>query len=156
MLWVLWVCLCVCVCLYLFVVSVVRSFVRSFVGWWVGYLVGCFVCVFVVCLLACLLACLFFFLCVCVFVRRSLHISTCWQLIGTCKRPEVQDIVRQLHNTHWGLVCPAETPEGQALHAERTQLTCNDIRIPDWWWTFMNDSTDVEWLWKSSNAFSWL
>src|SRR5690606_21527197 len=21
---------------------------------------------------------------------------------------------RQLHNTHWGLVCPAETPEGQA------------------------------------------
>merc|ERR1719284_1540547 len=22
---------------------------------------------------------------------------------------------RQLHNTHWGLVCPAETPEGQAV-----------------------------------------
>jgi len=21
---------------------------------------------------------------------------------------------RQLHNTHWGMVCPAETPEGQA------------------------------------------
>ena len=20
---------------------------------------------------------------------------------------------RQLHNTHWGMVCPAETPEGQ-------------------------------------------
>ena len=22
---------------------------------------------------------------------------------------------RQLHNTHWGYVCPAETPEGQAV-----------------------------------------
>ena len=22
---------------------------------------------------------------------------------------------RQLHNTHWGMVCPAETPEGQAV-----------------------------------------
>lgn len=21
---------------------------------------------------------------------------------------------RQLHNSHWGMVCPAETPEGQA------------------------------------------
>jgi len=21
---------------------------------------------------------------------------------------------RQLHNTHWGMICPAETPEGQA------------------------------------------
>ena len=21
---------------------------------------------------------------------------------------------RQLHNTHWGMLCPAETPEGQA------------------------------------------
>lgn len=24
---------------------------------------------------------------------------------------------RQLHNTHWGMVCPAETPEGQAVRA---------------------------------------
>merc|ERR1740138_1984503 len=22
---------------------------------------------------------------------------------------------RQLHNTHWGMICPAETPEGQAV-----------------------------------------
>ena len=22
---------------------------------------------------------------------------------------------RQLHNTHWGMVCPAETPEGQTI-----------------------------------------
>lgn len=22
---------------------------------------------------------------------------------------------RQLHNTHWGFICPAETPEGQAV-----------------------------------------
>ena len=22
---------------------------------------------------------------------------------------------RQLHNSHWGMVCPAETPEGQAV-----------------------------------------
>ena len=43
-----------------------------------------------------------------------------------CWEDEVGD-VRQLHNTHWGLVCPAETPEGQALQTERTQLTCNDI-----------------------------
>ena len=23
--------------------------------------------------------------------------------------------MRQLHNTHWGMICPAETPEGQAV-----------------------------------------
>jgi len=30
---------------------------------------------------------------------------------------------RQLHNTHWGMVCPAETPEGQAgERAKRSSL----------------------------------
>ncbi|KAF2090959.1 DNA-directed RNA polymerase II polypeptide [Saccharata proteae CBS 121410] len=33
---------------------------------------------------------------------------------------------RQLHNTHWGLVCPAETPEGQACGlVKNLSLMCN-------------------------------
>jgi DNA-directed RNA polymerase II subunit RPB2 len=33
---------------------------------------------------------------------------------------------RQLHNTHWGLVCPAETPEGQACGlVKNLALMCN-------------------------------
>lgn len=28
---------------------------------------------------------------------------------------DVQAKPRQLHNTHWGFICPAETPEGQAV-----------------------------------------
>ena len=30
------------------------------------------------------------------------------------------DVSRQLHNTHWGLVCPAETPEGQ-VHGQESR-----------------------------------
>ena len=105
-------------------------------------------CLFdLVCLFACLLACLvvrfcffvYLSVCHCLFVIVCLFVCfycVCVRLcvgccalalVGTWKRPEVQHIVRQLHNTHWGLVCPAETPEGQALQTERTQLTCNDI-----------------------------
>lgn len=33
---------------------------------------------------------------------------------------------RQLHNTHWGMVCPAETPEGQAVGlVKNISLMCN-------------------------------
>jgi RNA polymerase Rpb2, domain 3 len=31
---------------------------------------------------------------------------------------------RQLHNTQWGIICPAETPEGQACGLVRVLLTC--------------------------------
>lgn len=36
---------------------------------------------------------------------------------------------RQLHNTHWGLVCPAETPEGQAcgLVKNLSLMTCISV-----------------------------
>ncbi|CAN0419924.1 unnamed protein product, partial [Laminaria digitata] len=30
-------------------------------------------------------------------------------------RLDAQAKPRQLHNTHWGFICPAETPEGQAV-----------------------------------------
>jgi DNA-directed RNA polymerase beta subunit len=31
-----------------------------------------------------------------------------WVCLGKLAKP------RQLHNSHWGMMCPAETPEGQA------------------------------------------
>lgn len=39
---------------------------------------------------------------------------------------------RQLHNTHWGLVCPAETPEGQAcgLVKNLSLMTCISVGTP--------------------------
>lgn len=39
---------------------------------------------------------------------------------------------RQLHNTHWGLVCPAETPEGQAcgLVKNLSLMTCISVGSP--------------------------
>lgn len=39
---------------------------------------------------------------------------------------------RQLHNTHWGLVCPAETPEGQAcgLVKNLSLTTCISVGSP--------------------------
>ncbi|KAK9463712.1 DNA-directed RNA polymerase II subunit RPB2 [Lipomyces oligophaga] len=39
---------------------------------------------------------------------------------------------RQLHNTHWGLVCPAETPEGQAcgLVKNLSLMSCVSIGTP--------------------------
>lgn len=39
---------------------------------------------------------------------------------------------RQLHNTHWGLVCPAETPEGQAcgLVKNLSLMTCISVGGP--------------------------
>jgi hypothetical protein len=33
-------------------------------------------------------------------------------LIGKLAKP------RQLHNSHWGMMCPAETPEGQVSESE--------------------------------------
>lgn len=39
---------------------------------------------------------------------------------------------RQLHNTHWGLVCPAETPEGQAcgLVKNLSLMSCISVGTP--------------------------
>lgn len=39
---------------------------------------------------------------------------------------------RQLHNTHWGLVCPAETPEGQAcgLVKNLSLMACISVGTP--------------------------
>ncbi len=39
---------------------------------------------------------------------------------------------RQLHNTHWGLVCPAETPEGQAcgLVKNLSLMSCISVGSP--------------------------
>lgn len=39
---------------------------------------------------------------------------------------------RQLHNSHWGLVCPAETPEGQAcgLVKNLSLMTCISVGTP--------------------------
>ena len=39
-------------------------------------------------------------------------------------------LVRQLHNTHWGLVCPAETPEGQAWQLGKKQCLKQDAQSP--------------------------
>ncbi len=37
--------------------------------------------------------------------------------------------LRQLHNFHWGMMCPAKTPEGQALESSRIP-ECSGIREP--------------------------
>lgn len=39
---------------------------------------------------------------------------------------------RQLHNTHWGLICPAETPEGQAcgLVKNLSLMSCISVGTP--------------------------
>jgi len=29
---------------------------------------------------------------------------------------------RQLHNSHWGMMCPAETPEGQVFDLQNTSI----------------------------------
>ena len=36
---------------------------------------------------------------------------------------------RQLHNTHWGIICPAETPEGQScgLVKNLTLMACVSV-----------------------------
>ena len=36
------------------------------------------------------------------------RLNTPLQKTGKLAKP------RQLHNTHWGMICPAETPEGQS------------------------------------------
>ncbi len=46
-----------------------------------------------------------------------------WVCLGKLAKP------RQLHNSHWGMMCLAETPEGQALESSRI-LECFGIREP--------------------------
>nr|PIM05069.1 DNA-directed RNA polymerase II RPB2 [Toxoplasma gondii COUG] len=36
---------------------------------------------------------------------------------------------RQLHNTHWGMICPAETPEGQAVGLVKNLALMSDISV---------------------------
>eukprot|EP00921_Rhytidocystis_pertsovi_P011113 GHVQ01017903.1.p1 GENE.GHVQ01017903.1~~GHVQ01017903.1.p1 ORF type:complete len:1213 (-),score=132.68 GHVQ01017903.1:161-3799(-) len=36
---------------------------------------------------------------------------------------------RQLHNTHWGMICPAETPEGQAVGLVKNLALMCDISV---------------------------
>ncbi|OXB72139.1 UNVERIFIED_CONTAM: hypothetical protein H355_012706 [Colinus virginianus] len=36
---------------------------------------------------------------------------------------------RQLHNTHWGMICPAETPEGQAVGLVKNLALTADISV---------------------------
>merc|ERR1719174_2463057 len=36
---------------------------------------------------------------------------------------------RQLHNTHWGMVCPAETPEGQAVGLVKNMALMSYITV---------------------------
>ena len=35
---------------------------------------------------------------------------------------------RQLHNTQWGIICPAETPEGQACGLVRRPISARPLR----------------------------
>lgn len=39
--------------------------------------------------------------------------------------------VRQLHNTHWGILCPAETPEGQSVGLIKSLalMACVSVRV---------------------------
>ncbi|MDC0510783.1 hypothetical protein OAN61_00085 [bacterium] len=39
--------------------------------------------------------------------------------------------MRQLHNTHWGMVCPAETPEGQAVGLVKNLSLMSQITVAD-------------------------
>ena len=39
--------------------------------------------------------------------------------------------MRQLHNTHWGMVCPAEPPEGQAGGLVKNLSLMSQITAPD-------------------------
>ena len=39
---------------------------------------------------------------------------------------------RQLHNTQWGMICPAETPEGQACGLVKNLALMTYIRCPCW------------------------
>ena len=36
---------------------------------------------------------------------------------------------RQLHNTHWGMICPAETPEGQAVGLVKNMALMSELSV---------------------------
>jgi DNA-directed RNA polymerase II subunit RPB2 len=37
--------------------------------------------------------------------------------------------MRQLHNTHWGMICPAETPEGQAVGLVKNMSLMSHVTV---------------------------
>jgi DNA-directed RNA polymerase II subunit RPB2 len=39
--------------------------------------------------------------------------------------------MRQLHNTHWGMICPAETPEGQAVGLVKNMSLMSHVSVPN-------------------------
>eukprot|EP01050_Picozoa_sp_SAG11_P008853 SAG11_NODE_800_length_7121_cov_5.974366_1_plen_1226_part_00 len=39
--------------------------------------------------------------------------------------------MRQLHNTHWGMICPAETPEGQAVGLVKNLALMSHVTVAD-------------------------
>jgi DNA-directed RNA polymerase beta subunit len=43
-------------------------------------------------------------------------IEICIHTMRSLSSLDIQAKPRQLHNTHWGMICPAETPEGQVSH----------------------------------------